>query len=86
MTRILAASTALALSLLAGAAFADSSAPYAGRNGLRSHHVYATLHAPRRARPVAPEGAGTVPHRVYEREGLTRNPADCVVYGCIGNN
>ena len=27
-----------------------------------------------------------IPHRVYEQEGLTRSPSDCVVYGCIGNN
>jgi hypothetical protein len=27
-----------------------------------------------------------VPHSVYEREGLTRNPSDCAVYSCIGNN
>jgi hypothetical protein len=25
-------------------------------------------------------------HLQYEREGLTRNPNACVVYGCIGNN
>lgn len=28
----------------------------------------------------------SIPHSVYEREGLTRNPEHCVVYGCIGNN
>jgi hypothetical protein len=25
-------------------------------------------------------------HSLYEREGLTRNPDACAVWGCIGNN
>ena len=37
-------------------------------------------------RPMVFSSAQRVPHRVYEIEGLTRNPSDCVVYGCIGNN
>ena len=28
----------------------------------------------------------TTSHEQYEIEGLTRNPDDCVRYGCIGNN
>jgi hypothetical protein len=28
----------------------------------------------------------TPSHQQYEVEGLTRNPDDCVRYGCIGNN
>jgi hypothetical protein len=27
-----------------------------------------------------------IPHNVYEREGLSRNPEDCVIWGCVGNN
>ena len=27
-----------------------------------------------------------VPRRVYEKEGLTRDPDACAVWGCIGNN
>ncbi len=38
------------------------------------------------ARPVLFSATQRVPHRVYEQEGLTRDPSDCVVYGCIGNN
>lgn len=30
--------------------------------------------------------AERVQHSQYEREGLTRDPDDCVVYGCLGNN
>ncbi len=37
-------------------------------------------------RPVLFSATQRVPHRVYEQEGLTRDPSDCVVYGCIGNN
>jgi hypothetical protein len=28
----------------------------------------------------------TTLHEQYEIEGLTHNPNDCVIYGCIGNN
>ncbi len=57
------------------------------------HHHHALIH--RRVtdmqvmppvRPMAFSSTLHVPHRVYEQEGLTRNPSDCVIYGCIGNN
>lgn len=50
------------------------------------HRRVAEVHAVRPARPMFFSSTLRVPYRVYEQEGLTRNPSDCVVYGCIGNN
>lgn len=88
MTRKVAASVALALAGFAPVAFADGNPAPSANNGadLRSHHAYASLRSPRGERSCGRLGARSVPHRVYEREGLTRNPEDCVVWGCIGNN
>ncbi len=61
------------------------------RGTLRHHHpmIHRTVAETQVMPPMRPtvfSSAQRVPHRVYEIEGLTRNPSACVVYGCIGNN
>ncbi len=90
MRRIFALSIALILSVPATAVAATE--PQGIHRGALHHH-----HLPTRRRVVevqaVPQSQSVlffatqrVPHRVYEQEGLTRDPSDCVVYGCIGNN
>ena len=79
----LAASAVTAL-VLAGstAAFAqDASHPM--RVAVRSHRALAGQRAAGEGAFLAPR---RVPHSVYEREGLSRDPDACAVWGCVGNN
>jgi hypothetical protein len=75
------------------AVFAEGSSGDAPRFPARPHtalarHRLADMRATHSKRPAA--FISVEPHlslhSVYEREGLTRNPDDCVVYGCLGNN
>ena len=57
------------------------------RGAFRHHHVLPHGRVSfRRAMPFFSKQAASAQHRLYEREGLTRDPNDCVIYGCIGNN
>lgn len=84
------------LSLALGLALAVTAPAYASPPD--HHHYRRTYHRTvvYRAAPQAP-ALESVPnvassptsyasHRQYEIEGLTRNPDDCVRYGCIGSN
>jgi hypothetical protein len=85
MTHRFAASMALVSLVLASMAFAGAPALSASTIETRSH-VAPVRHAGAQFRRERAFLSQPVPHSVYEREGLSRNPADCVVYGCIGNN
>ena len=83
------------LSLALGIALALPAAAYASPPN--HHHYRRAYHGTvvYRVAPPAPALASvpnfgfwayTPSHRQYEIEGLTRNPDDCVRYGCIGSN
>jgi hypothetical protein len=87
------------LSLALGLALAIPAAAYAYDGGstpshhhhMRPNHGMVAYRAPPPAHALAPvPNDGSWPpspsHHQYEIEGLTRNPDDCVTYGCIGNN
>jgi hypothetical protein len=51
------------------------------------NHPYVSGHKLASATNASANHAGhTSSRRTLRREGLTRNPASCVKYGCIGNN
>jgi len=69
--------------LLAGSTFAFA------QDASRPAHRFSVRHHPARqrvARVVTAPAPGIVPHSVYEREGLSRDPNACIIWGCIGNN
>ncbi len=89
------------LSLALGLALAIPAAAYAygGVSPPSHHHYKRPYHGMVAYRAAAPAPASasvpsvgfwppsyTPSHEQYEIEGLTRNPDDCVRYGCIGNN
>jgi hypothetical protein len=88
------------LSLALGLALAIPAAAYAYDGSPPSHHHYRRPYhgmvvysapAPASALASVPNDWFWPPstmtsHEQYEIEGLTRNPDDCVKYGCIGNN
>ncbi len=87
------------LSLALGLALAIPATAYAYDGGPSpSHHDYRRPHHGMVAYPAPTATAASVPsvgfwppsyatsQEQYEIEGLTRNPDDCVIYGCVGNN
>ena len=85
------------LSLALGLALAVPAAAYA--SPLSHHHHGRAYHGTVVHRVAAPAASlasvqtfgfwpssYTPSHRQYEIEGLTRNPDDCVRYGCLGAN
>lgn len=78
----------LAVPTLAAAATAPQDIHHgtARHHHMLMHRRVVEVEAMRPAHPMDFSSTQRVPHRTYEREGLTRNPSDCVVYGCIGNN
>ena len=84
----------LALAIPAAAHAYDGGSPPSHRHdGGRPYHGMVAHRAPAPAPALASvPNVGLWPpsytpsHEQYEIEGLTRNPDDCVIYGCIGNN
>ena len=76
------------LSFALGLALAAPVAAYAygtpGFHRAPEHRASAT--APKATSPETRLWRPSYSHRLLEIEGLTRNPDDCVKYGCIGNN
>ncbi len=67
--------------------FAEGGSRHSDRGAAHSRHSLAHEHvgAVRSERAIA-SSSQHIPHNVYEREGLSRNPEDCVIWGCVGNN
>jgi hypothetical protein len=83
----------LALAIPAAAYAYDGVSPPDHHHHSRAHHGMVAYRAA--AAGLAPASTPnlvfwppsyTPSHRLLEIEGLTRNPDDCVKYGCIGNN
>jgi hypothetical protein len=81
--RSLAASAVMALLLAGSTAALAQNASRPMRVAVRPHPAFARQHDAGASVFAAPP---RVPHSVLEREGLTRNPDACAVWGCIGNN
>jgi len=78
------ASFAITLLLTAStAAFGEDFSSPGGRVAVRPHPALARQ---RVDHMTAIPATLPVPRRVYEKEGLTRDPDACAVWGCIGNN
>jgi hypothetical protein len=85
--------TLIAAPLALGIALASSAAALAASDAPGPLHKYRTIHhrtlvaraeAPAPALSSAP-GAWPYPLSAHETDGLSRNPDDCVKYGCIDN-
>jgi hypothetical protein len=88
MRALIAAPLALGIALTSLAAFAANDA-----SGQQLHSYRAIHHRTAVARAEAPTPATLFPARgpwpyplsTHETDGLSRNPNDCVKYGCIDN-
>ena len=92
MTKGIFASIALAI-LCAGSmqASAALSHKYSGRLGRHSYVAHQNVAALRAAVPGRPTVFPSArpqpyPYNFHETDGLSRNPNDCVVWGCIDSN
>jgi hypothetical protein len=92
-SRRLSLALGLALAIPAAAYAYDGGSPPSHHHCRRPHHGIVAYRAPPPAPAlVSPPNDEFWPpsyrtsHEQYEIEGLTRNPEDCVIYGCIGNN
>ena len=94
MTMRLVASVVMAALLAASSApFAQANPRHADRGALGhprplAHQGVAYRFAARPRPPITSLSPATPSslHSLYERQGLTRNPDACAVWGCIGNN
>jgi hypothetical protein len=91
--RRLSLALGLALAIPAAAYAYDGGSPPSHHHYRRPYHGRVAYRAPTAAPAlVSAPNVGfwppsyTTSHEQYEIEGLTRNPDDCVIYGCIGNN
>ncbi len=67
--------------------FAEGASRHSDRGAVHSRHPLAHEHVgAMRLERASAFSSQLIPHSVYEREGLSRNPEDCVVWGCVGNN
>ncbi len=83
----------LALAIPAAAYAYDGGSPPSHQDYRRPYHGRVAYRAPEPAPAVASvpnvelwPPSYTPSHEQYKIEGLTRNPDDCVIYGCVGNN
>jgi hypothetical protein len=84
--------TSIALPLALGIALTSSAAALAANDPYEQLHSYRAIHhrtvvaraeAPAPATIVPARGPWPYPSNTHETDGLSRNPNDCVKYGCI---
>jgi hypothetical protein len=92
MTKRIIASTAIALlfanSTEASAALSQTHSDRVGRHLHFAHQKIAAMRAAVPERPTVFPSARPqpYPYNYHETDGLSRNPNDCVVWGCIDSN
>ena len=81
------ASAAIGLSVL-GATAASAHTWNYNHHGLRHQPAGAVAIAPAATPTIYPAARKFLayPYNLHETDGLSRNPNDCAVYGCIDNN